>query len=202
MNSWIYFFSNSSNKLIVRFYSENFLNDPNKTEIEEAKQQVARWQKKFNVWLSSARSWYRYDDFLKCLERLAKNIEATVHLIDGLRPLFDHRFSNNRKNHVPSKEQFFQHLNSDIDLMRKNAAEDQTMAFHYKTIDDVYDLPILSSPRFKFERKTRVIYEFTSYLTMYYQIAFPFHGDSLDSSEECLSADELPPFFRQNANVH
>lgn len=200
MNSyWLISYScpNFSNQMIVRIYSEKFLNNFDRAEMEKERKRVDPWLADIEKWIHVLSD--KYSDSFHCFyDKIKPRVVAGAQLIDGLLPLFEHRFNNYQKSYVPNKEQLYKELQSAISHMSEHLESGQTMAFQDQPVDDVYEHRISSLPRFEFVRKSRVVYNYESYLNMRYQIAFPFNSESFDSSAKCLSADELPPFFRDS----
>ena len=75
----------------------------------------------------------------------------------------------------------------------------QTMVFENDFIEEIYKQPIVSRPRFTFNRASKVLYDVASYGTLKYQIVLPFHDKLYDHSRPCVSSFNLPRFFLQKA---
>ena len=192
----MHIFSNHSNKLVVRVYSERFMNDFNRTALEAERDQLVDWLDKLNQWIDNRLGFYLGN----CIRKeFSERVQRANLLLYGLVPLFYHRFNNHPRTYKPNKEQLFGQLESAIDQLGTVVESWQTVAFHDLPLDDVYGWRISSLPRFDFTRKSRVTYDYESYLTMHYQIAFPLNSEKFNRSEECLTAAKLPPFFRSSS---
>lgn len=78
--------------------------------------------------------------------------------------------------------------------------EHQTLAFEGDFIEDIYQQPIVSRPRFTFNRATNQLYDTASYLTLKYQIVLPFSNKLYNYSRPCVAAANLPRFFSSERN--
>ena len=74
--------------------------------------------------------------------------------------------------------------------------ENQIMAFHNLEINEIYEKSILSVSRFTLNRRSKLIYDFRSTSTLYYDVVLPFHDKNYDpSSTDCTRTQDLPKFF-------
>ena len=71
----------------------------------------------------------------------------------------------------------------------------QSLAFENDFIEEIYKQPIVSRPKFTFNRMSKVLYDTTSYGTLRYQIVLPFANALYDYSRPCVPSSDLPRFF-------
>ena len=66
--------------------------------------------------------------------------------------------------------------------------ENQTMAFHNISIQQVYPKTIISVSNFTLNRHSELIYDFRSTSTLYYDLVLPFHNKNYDeTSKDCTT---------------
>ena len=86
-------------------------------------------------------------------------------------------------------------LLDNLDELNKN----QTIAFHNNMptfVDIIYLKEIVSVSNLTLNRRSKLIYDFRSTSTMYYDIVLPFNDKNYDeTSTDCTSASDLPLFF-------
>ena len=85
------------------------------------------------------------------------------------------------------------------DLMRNLdiANENQTLVFNNISIDKIYDNEeIVKVSNFTSNRYSKLIYDFRSTITLYYDVVLPFHNKNYDgNSTDCTSIRDLPDFY-------
>ena len=74
--------------------------------------------------------------------------------------------------------------------------ENQTMAFHNISIDEIYNKTIVQVSNFTLHRRSKLINDLRSTSTLYYDIVLPFNDKNYDpTSTDCTSKWDLPTFF-------
>ena len=73
--------------------------------------------------------------------------------------------------------------------------ENQAMAFHNISVDEIYEKSILSVSNFTLNRHSKLIYDFRSTTTLYYDIVLPFHDKNYDEKLDCKRKFHLPDFY-------
>ena len=74
--------------------------------------------------------------------------------------------------------------------------ENQTMAFHSIPPGDAYREEIVSVSNFTLNRHSKLIYDFRSTSTLYYDVVLPFHDKNYDENKtDCTHRWELPGFY-------
>ena len=184
----------SSNKFVVRIYSEH-LNSRNITEarLREEIAKIENWLMRATALREGVDSWKR-----NCFEQsIEKPMQASKYLLEGLLPLYDlwlHELKSTESTpYRPSKAQLSRCLKEAIDQMNCGLEFGQTMVFYDKPMDEVYKQRIVSLPRYGFLISSH------SSLQLFLNFVFPFNHKRFDSSEKCVKAIELPPFFQQNS---
>ena len=87
-------------------------------------------------------------------------------------------------------------VNKHRDLIRNLdvSNENQTMAFHNIPPEDAYREEIVSVSNFTLNRHSKLIYDFRSTSTLYYDVVLPFHDKNYDEIY-CTHRWELPGFY-------
>ena len=76
--------------------------------------------------------------------------------------------------------------------------ESQIMVFNNFKIDDeeIYGKKIVQVSNFTLHRRSKLVYDFRSTSTMYYDIVLPFHDKNYDPrTKDCTRAKDLPRWF-------
>ena len=84
---------------------------------------------------------------------------------------------------------------SDLFLNLNVSNENQTLAFKF---DEIYNKRIVSVSNFTLNRPSKLIYDFRSTSTLYYDVVLPFHDKNYDeNSTDCTTSLDLPYFFKR-----
>ena len=134
-----------------------------------------------------------YNNLLKPIEDLIGNSIMFSHL---LKDYFLDVFPTEDYIKVGiKKEEEMKKLN-DLILNLDLSNESQTMVFHNFPIDKVYKHRIVSVSKFTLNRRSKLIYDFRSISTLYYDVLLPFHNKNYDpTSINCTSRSDLPSFL-------
>ena len=84
------------------------------------------------------------------------------------------------------------------DLIRNldTSNENQTMAFNNLKIEEIYKQKIVKVSNFTLNRYSKLIFDFRSTITLYYDIFLPFHDKNyVGDLDDCTHIRELPSFF-------
>ena len=175
---------------MVRIHSERFLNDD---QLDKAKLDVE--QKQVNEWIAQI-SPIGSNLTTSCIEKtFIDKMKGVEDFFKLLQAHFGPRFPN-------SDSEFFKYsvwyseVKKDIRRMREYVGNQQTMAFVKEFKVDVFRKPIVTRRQYKFIPRSKVIYDFSSYLIQRFDVFYPFNDNRFDASKPCLKAIELPLFFR------
>ena len=135
----------------------------------------------------------QYDKLLNPIEALMN--EETV---------FPYLFWFYFKDYFPSKEIVRSRINRSEevknfgDLIRNlESNENQTMALRHQTIDEIYHHGIVKVSNFTLNRHSKLINDFRSTSTLYYDVILPFNDKNYDgNSANCTRLQDLPWFFK------
>ena len=79
-----------------------------------------------------------------------------------------------------------------LDVSNKN----QTMAFNNVKIDEIYKKSIVKPYNFTLNRRSKLINDFRSTSTLYYDVVLPFNDKNYDpTSTDCRASRDLPFFY-------
>ena len=74
--------------------------------------------------------------------------------------------------------------------------ENQTMAFKGVNINEVYRQQIIKISNFTLNRRSKLINDLRSTITLYYDVVLPFHDKNYDENKtDCTQRWDLPRFF-------
>ena len=178
----------SSNQLVVRIYSERFLND---AQLDEAKLDAENDQ--INKWIDELQKLKLRGDISSCIDKkFIGQMRKISPFFEELKPYFKHRLPGSDDQFIYDQV-WFQSLLEDIKYMRSSVG--YTMAFVKEFDTDVFRKPIKTRPKFEFVPYSKIIYDFKSYLIRRFKIAYPFNNPALDDSKPCLKAADLSPFY-------
>lgn len=193
--SWTNLVLFHSNDVLIRVYSEQFLNSKDldhksfKRQLKEVNQKIARMEK-FAYWESSS--------VKRCLEE--KSIQTMKNgggLIVHLASLYNEQLpQTNFRNLSLGKDNVFRLFKSEIDRIAKKLTNSQKMAFRFDQINEVYKKPIVRVGKFVFHQKSKVVFDSSSFGTLHFEIIFPFEDTELQARKDCVSTADLPRFFR------
>ena len=182
--------------IIVGLLSEANLNDPTDIFTRLAhitsvlRELDTRFAKLDERYLGTSISWSIYG-----VLKIMRNTTHFVHYV--LRCLFWSQFpysgdfsSIETMNEIEKLEDLLR----DLDLSNEN----QTIAFHNYKIKKTFEQNIVKVSNFTLNRYSKLIYDFRSTSTMYYDVVLPFHDKNYDeTSTDCTRARDLPTFYRQ-----
>ena len=179
---------------MLGIYSERFLNSKDlnhnsfKTQLKEFDEKLSRMfaiVKAENGFIES------------CLdEKYIKPMKNGIDLIRHLASLYTEQLPQTDERALKlGKSTMFQMFQSEIDRMAKEMTDSQTMAFHFDLINEAYRKPIVRMGKFVFHKKSKVIFDLSSYGVVNFEIIFPFEDTELQAGKDCVSTADLPQFF-------
>ena len=138
-----------------------------------------------------SKNYYINNSLTSIMKTMADDIDFTYTLWDYY------------SNHFPTKDvlkfgikkememKILSDLIRNLDVSNKS----QVMAFHNDNIDEIYKKGIVLVSNFTLHRRSKLIYDFRSTSTLYYEIVLPFHDKNYDgNSADCSNFWELPSF--------
>lgn len=178
----------------MRIYSERFLNDDrlDDAKLKVEKDRIGEFMRKL---YESQHKLERFD----CIQtNFIGQMENIKNFLDGLLELFHHRFPRSDEEFISENSQpWFADMLNDVRYMRLNGDYQQNGAFVKEFDTDIFRKPLLTRPKFRFIRKSRIIYDFGSYMIRTFQVAYPFNHTRFDASKPCLKAVDLSPFYTE-----
>lgn len=179
----------------MRVYSDRYLNDAktNRASLDAEEKQIDEWIGELSL------IGFKLG---RCIDKkFVDKMDSIKGFFSSLQPFLNRRFPNSDQLFlVPNEGEhyysyYYSDMVNDIKNMRSNLDAGQVGAFVKEFDTDVFRKRLLAKPKFDFIRKSKIIYDFDSYLIRNYDVVYPFHIEQFDDSRPCLKAADLSPFF-------
>lgn len=132
--------------------------------------------------------------FLKPIQRSINLVQNLYSLYYGELPQLDDDFDDDFALNI-GKENIVRKFKREIEEMGKNVTDGQTMAFYSQLITDSYKQEIVKMNKFVFHRKSRIVFDLSSYGSIGFSIIFPFEDLNEPAEKDCVALESLPKFF-------
>ena len=179
---------------IVELLSETNLN--NRKFIFETLDDRENVLKELRTRLVNLKDRYPTENYDNLLNPNTDLIKDAIDFVDFLQSSFYNHFP--RKDHLKLGIKMDEEMKKLGDLIRNLdvSNEAQTMVFHNISIGEIYHKQIALVSNFTLNRRSKLIYDFRSTSTLYYDVVLPFHDKNYDAtSTDCTSKWDLPEFL-------
>ena len=139
---------------------------------------------------------YSTDYYNRLLNPIQDLITENIRFIYLLIGYFDTKFPymDDLKSRIKKEKEMKKlgDLIRNLDLSNEN----QIMAFNNLKIEGIYNQKIVQVSNFTLNRHSKLIYDFRSTSTLYYDVVLPFHDKNYDgTSADCTIRWDLPGFY-------
>ena len=127
------------------------------------------------------------DVFLNAMNKIQRSLSSdcinkkflipmndTKAILKGIITFLSHQFHEWNYLYVsPYRQKFFSKVLEDLGQMKQHIKPNQTMAFMDEFETDVYRKPLLTRPTYQFVQKSKIIYDFESYVLAKFSVIYP-----------------------------
>lgn len=185
----------------MKLYSERFLNNAESSAEIYAEDAgiIALYNRAHGLWLETRDQPLVENKIKATYTRMLRGRQ----LIDYVAPLYNDQFpqTDYKIDGQQTKVELRERLRSIITGINFNQTE--TFALSNDLITDIYELQIITKPKFVFHRHSKTIYDFRSTGEFNFDLMLPVHNQATDNKHfdyGCLYTQDLPMFYKKKPN--